>query len=481
MKFHYHAILSTLILVYPVSVYAGDSQSLNIGKNIVIAQNSSSQSSAPKSATSSVQDVPMGQGLESSPNLLPGNTQKNDVDESLFGLPGGGYVHPFLGLSTEYTDNLFNVNTNKTSNLLSTITPGIWLAVPQLKEAPTPIVTNNTSAGGLQMALPDSKGFERFNTYLLGSTDFKNYSHDSDLNDYGARLEGLFKYNLRGGLSFSVMNSFNRSQDRFDGGNINSTNKLRQYYSNLVLSDIDWKFSEKFQTKLEYSNFLLNYNDDSVNFMDRKDNSGSLYGIYNYSVKTALFLQYQYVDVSYDSSGIRDNTQNFIYGGIDWKSTEKTSLNFKVGTQNRDLKDDTIDETTDGDSDKSGLALELALQYQIREKTKVALSVHRKIDESDSQTAESTDIVGGVLRYEQQFSERINGTCDFSYEHADYNQFINYGARKDDLYGFRPAVQYAFRDWLMFELAYKFESRDSSEDIYNYDTNTIFLSANAAL
>jgi hypothetical protein len=423
----------------------------------------------------------MGQGTESAPNLLPGNSQKNDVDETLFGLPGGGYVHPFLGLSTEYTDNLFNVTTNETSNLLSIITPGIWLASPQLKEAPTPIVTNNTSAGGLQMALPDSEGFERFNTYLLGSTDFKNYSHDSDLNDYGARLEGLFKYNFRGGLSFRVMNSFNRSQETFDVGSINATNQMRLYKSNLALSDIEWKFSEKFQTKLEYSNFLLNYKDDSVNFMDRNDNSGSIYGIYNYSVKTALYLQYQYVDVNYDSSAFRDNTQNFIYGGIDWKSTEKTTVNFKVGTQNRDVKDDTNDGTVDGDSDNSGLALELALQYQIREKTKVALSVHRKVDESDSQTAESTDILGGVLRYQQQFSERIKGTCDFSYEQDDYNQFNNYGSRKDDQYGFRPAVQYAFRDWLMFELAYKFESRNSSEDIYNYDTNTIFLSANAAI
>jgi hypothetical protein len=481
MKFHHNFVLLTLVLVCPVSVNAADSQSTKIHNNIVIAQNTPSNPSAQKPASSSVQDVPMGQGLDNSPNILPGNTQKDDVDESLFGLPGGGYVHPFLGLSTEYTDNLFNVNTNKTSNLLSTITPGIWLAVPQLKEAPTPIVTNNTSAGGLQMALPDYKGFERFNTYLLGSTDFKNYSHDSDLNDYGARLEGLFKYNLRGGLSFRVMNSFNRSQDRFDGGDINSTNELRQYYSNLALSDINWKFSEKLQTKLEYSNFLLNYNDDSVNFMDRKDNSGSIYGIYNYSVKTALYLQYQYVDVNYDNSTIRDNTQNFIYGGINWKSTEKTSLNFKAGTQSRDLKDNSVDQITDEDSDNRGLALELDLQYQVREKTKVALLVHRKIDESDSYTAESTEILGGVFRYQQQFSERINGTCDFSYEHADYNQFINYDDRKDDLYGFRPAVQYAFRDWLMFELAYKFESRNSSEDIYNYDTNTIFLSANAAI
>jgi hypothetical protein len=482
MKHRYHVILSTLLFTCPLSAHASDSQWLNINKNIIIAQNDISATSAPIAAPSSGQDIPMGQGPENSQNLLPGNTQKNDADESLFGLPGGGYVHPFLSLGTEYTDNLFNINENKTSNFLTTITPGIWLAAPQLKEVPIAIMSNNTSPGGLQMAIPDYKGFDRYNTYLLGSTDFKYYSDDSDLNDYGANVEGLFKYNLRGGLSFRVVDRFTRGQDRFDAGNAYATDKLRQYNSNIALSDIDWHFSEKLQAKIEYSNFLLDYKDATVDFLNRTDNTGSIYGIYNYSVKTALYMQYQYMDVSYDNSEMRDNTQNYIYGGINWKSSVKTSVNFKAGYQQRDYKNDAVDETIKAitNSNNGGLALELALQYQIREKTKVLLTLNHKIDESDSYSAFSKEIFGGVFHYEQQFTERIIGLCDFSYEHADYNQVFDYD-RKDDRYVFRPAIQYVFRDWLMAELAYKFDTRSSSDDTYNYDTNIISLSLNTAL
>ncbi len=484
MKRRHHVILATLLFTCPLSAHAGDSQLLNINKNIIIvAQNDIPAKSTPTPVSSSVQDIPMGQGPEKSPDLLPENTRENDMDKSLFGLPGGGYVHPFLSLGTEYTDNLFNVNENKTSNVLTTITPGIWLAAPQLKEVPIAIMANNTSAGGLQMTMPDYKGFDRFNAYLLGSTDFKYYSDDSDLNDHGARLEGLFKYNLRGGLSFRVVDSYTRDQDRFDAASVNATDKLRQYNSNIALSDIDWKFSEKLQAKIEYSNFLLNYNDDSVNFLDRTDNTGSLYGIYNYSVKTALYMQYQYMDVSYDNSALRDNTQNYIYGGINWKYSNKIAVNLKAGYQKRDFKNDAADESINAitDSNNSGLALELLLQYQIREKTKVSLTLNHKIDESDSFTALSKEILGSTLRYQQQFTERISGICDFAYEHAAYNQTLAYYDRTDDRYIVKPTVQYVFRDWLMVELAYQFDTRDSADNIYDYDTNTVTLSFNTAL
>jgi polysaccharide biosynthesis protein VpsM len=484
MKRRYRIIFTTLLFVaHPLSSHAADPHWLNIDKVIVVAQNDVPATSVPTSASHPAQDIPMGQGPEDKPNLLPEeNAQKSDVDESLFGLPGGGYVHPFLSLDNEYTDNLFNVNDNKKSNLLTTITPGIWLAAPKLKQVPIAVVANNTSPGGLQMAIPDYKGFDRYNTYLLGSTDFKFYSEDSDLNDFGAHVEGLFKYNLRSGLSFRVVDRFTRGQDRFDAGNAFAADKLRQYNSNIALSDIDWKFSEKFQTKFEYSNFLLNYKDDIVNFLNRKDNTGSIYGIYNYSVKTALYMQYQYMDITYDSSTLRDNTQNYFYGGINWRSSLKTSVDFKAGYQKRDFKNDAVDEATKAlsDSGSSGLALELALQYQIKEKTKLSLAVNRKIDESDSYTSYSKEVIGSVLRYQQQFSEKINGTLDLTYEHADYVQLLD-NDRKDNRYVFRPAVQYIMRDWLMFELAYQFDTRNSSENIYDYNSNTILLSINTAL
>lgn len=479
MKHRYFIIFSTLVLAPSAPAHATDSQWLDINK-MVVAQNDIAAASGV--GVAAAQDAPMGQSATGSPNLLPTAPTEDNSDDSLFGTPGGGYFHPFLSLKGEYTDNLFNVKDDTKSNFLTTLTPGIWLAAPQLKEVPIAIISHNTSAGGLQMDLPEYKGFDRYNAYLLGSTDLKFYSEDSDLNDNAIRLEGLFKYNLRSGLSFRAVDRFSRDQDRFDAGNAYAIDKLREYNSNLALGDVKWDFSEKFQAKVGYSNFWVDYKDDIVEFLNRSDNTFFAYGYYKYSVKTALFLQYQYIDVSYDTASLRDNSQDFIFAGINWKSSEKTTLTFKAGYQDRSFKNDIIDATGQSltDSSNSGLALEMDLQYQIREKSKLTFTVNRKIDESDSYTAFSKEVLGATLRYQQKFTDKIEGFCDLSYERDDYNQVIG-SDRKDDRYVFRPSLRYTFRDWLMLELAYQYDTRSSSETLYDYDTNTISLSFNTAL
>ncbi len=476
MKRRYCIIFSTLLLVPSLSVHAAEPQRLQINNKVVMtAQN---DIPAPSAASD---DIPMGRGPGTMPDLLPENQGASAVNEELFGLPGGGYVHPFCTISEEYTDNLFNVDDNKTSNFLTKITPGIWFTMPRSKEVPITFIAGNTSAGGLQMALPDYKSFDRMNVYLLGASDIKFYSEDSSLNDHDDRLEGLFKYNLRSGLSFQVVDRYNRGQDRFDAGRSTEDN-LRLYHSNIALADINWDFSEKFSSKVEFSNFYLNYKDAIVDFLDRTDNSGSLYGYYKYSVKTSLFLQYQYTDVNYDSAELRDNTQDYYYGGIKWKYSDKTSLNFKAGYEKRKYRNDqTVEDIqTIANSDDGGLALELALQSQIREKIKVSLALNHKIEESDSYTALSQKVFGGTFRYEQKFSDRLLGICDLSYENADYTQIIEQN-RNDDRYVFRPALQYVFRDWMMVELAYQYDTRNSTDNYFDYKTNSILLSLNTAL
>jgi polysaccharide biosynthesis protein VpsM len=424
-------------------------------------------------------DMPMGQGSDST-SLLPEDDIANASDDDLFGTPGGGYVHPFIRIGGEYTDNLFNVDTDHKSNFLTTIAPGIWLAVPRRKEVPLHIAPNNTSAGGLQAALPEYEGFDRINAYLLGGLNYKFYSEDSDLNDYDAIVEGLFKYNLRNGLSFELVDRFTRSQDRFDIGNATAEN-LRLFHSNIAIADIDWLFTEKLRAKLEYSNFFLDYKEDIDEFLNRDDNAISLYGFFNYSMKTSLFLQYQFIDVSYDTAELKDNEQNYLYGGINWVSSAKTSFHFKAGYQDREFKNSSVNDAAEASNniDNDTFALELAFQYKVTDKTGLTLAASHKLEESDSFNALDKEVIAAILRYEQEFTERFLGIIDLRYENADYGLIA--GERDDHRYVARPALQYVFKDWLMAELAYQYDTRHSSDDFFDYDTNTVSFSLNSAL
>jgi len=426
-------------------------------------------------------DMPMGQSSGGSQSLLPEDDTLSGDDE-LFGSEGGGYIHPFISITGEYTDNLFNLDTGETTNFLTTINPGIWLALPSRKDIPLNIAPNNTSSGGLQSALDDFVTFDRINLYLLGSLAYKMYSTDSELDDWDGRLEGLFKYNLRTGLSFQVLDTFTLGQDRFDVEN-DSVEDKRRFYSNFFDVDADWEFTEKLRAKIEYSNFYLDYKEKEDDWLNRTDNAVSLYGFYKYSIKTSLFLQYRYVDVAYDESSLKDSDHNFIYGGFNWITTDKTAVHFKLGYQKRTYKNPVLNSLVKAheDADNTSWTMQAALDYYFSEKTKLIVSVNNSIEETDSFDSLDKVVLIGNIHYEQEFKENFIGLCDFRYENSDYTQIRREENRDDDRFFIRPALQYVMQDWLMAELSYTYDTRSSTDDYFDYKTNTISLSLNGAL
>jgi polysaccharide biosynthesis protein VpsM len=463
-----YTLFSAFFLLQPLQVNGAEQYALAIDDITLVAQNDILPPAASSRSTDEF--------------LLPeGGT--TDLGDDLFGTPGGGYVHPFLTISGEYTDNLFNNAEDTRNNFLTSIAPGIWMSVPQTKEVPSMVNPNNTTAGGLQMALPYKHSFDRINAYLLGALDFLYYSENSDLNNYDARLEGLFQLNLRGGFSARIVDRYTRGHDVYDVGNLSFTmDEFQRYDSNVAMATIDWDFSEKFRTKVEYSNYLLDYKHINDAFMDRTDNAVSLYGYYKYSPKTSLFLQYQYIDLDYDSANLQDNEQNYFYGGFNWESSAKTSLRFKAGYQEREYKNSIVDKIANHANDFSNdtFSFELSWLYQISQKTGFTVAANHKIEETDSSVELNKKVLAGLVQYHQQLTEKLYGTLALSYENADYSQFLG-PKRDDDRYMIRPALQYVFRDWLEAELSYKYDSRSSSVEIFDYDTNTIYLGLKTAL
>ena len=467
MKHHYSLITLAALLILPIIAKSATEPSDIVIDNLnAIPQNRILLASADTGV--------MGQNGGSSPSQLLEDDEMIDAQD-LFGTEGG-YIHPFLSLTGEYTDNLYNVDTDKKNNFLTRVSPGIWFSVPSSKEPPLNIDPSNSAAGGLQLALPSTESFDRLNAYLLGALDIKFYSEDSDLNDTDALVEGLFQYNLRGGLSVRLVDRFTHAQDQFDAGNATSAENLRRYDSNIGLLGADLDFSEKFGAKLEYSNFWLSYGDDIDEFLNRMDNSISAYAIYKYSVKTDFFLEYRYVDISYDTATVKDSNDNFIYGGITWDSTEKTALSLKAGYQDKSYKEDDLSQ-----SDTDALALEMLLDYRFSPKTSFSLGLSHKIDESDSALALNRKTFTGTLGYNQKFTERLTGVCKFSYSNEDYDQIASAPVRRDDRFFVKPALQYTLKDWLMAELAYSYDSRNSKDDFFDYDSNTVYFSLNSSL
>jgi outer membrane receptor for ferric coprogen and ferric-rhodotorulic acid len=187
-------------------------------------------------------------------------------------------------------------------------------------------------------------------------------------------------------------------------------------------------------------------------------------------------LQYRYVDVGYDTAVEKDNTQHYGYGGVEWDTTEKLSLAFKAGYQKREFEADEVA----GNYNWDGFTFSLRSLYRFTEKTQFSFNAYSRSEESDSSFAADKQVLGLFASYQQRFTDRFSGVVDFIYERSDYSQIIDED-RDDDRFYLKPALRYQFRDWLMTELAYSFETRDSTVDILDYDTNTVILNLTFAL
>jgi polysaccharide biosynthesis protein VpsM len=446
---------------------AGTVQAIQIDKLVVVGASSSQPSAV-------VQDVPMGQSGGEKVSLLPEDVGTTETDD-LFG-GQGGYFHLNATVQGEYTDNLYNLDKNKISNFLTTLSPALWVTLPRKKEIPVTLVPNNTSPGGLALQAKEYEGTDRFQVYALGAMDFEFYSEDSELNTINGMGEGMFRYNMPSGLSLMLVDRYTHDADRFDIGSEIGVSE-NKFDSNILQATADWNITEKLRFKFDYANFYLTYDEALDAFKDRVDNSFDLYGYFNVSVKTSLFVEGKFVDVQYDTSRQNDNQQTFVYGGVRWNTTEKLALMAKAGVQSKEFDGGTEDIAAY--DDYSGLAVDLQGVYKITEKTKLSLDLYRTNEETDSTVASDKTVLGANLTYNQKFTDKISGSLAARFEDAEYTQLIAQD-RDDTIFSVKPAAQYLFKEWLMGEVSYQFEQRESTDDLFDFQTNTFLANIKLA-
>ena len=445
-------------------------------------------------------------------NDLPPRTDKRAgaTTGKILGMRGG-YSHPYLSVRGEYTDNTYNVGVDEKSNFLTVVSPGIWFASPAVHEVPISITPHNTASGGLRFGVQQKESFNRFQTYLLTGCDYEMYSQNSDLNTLNYHLEGMVQFNLRGGLSLRALDRFSQDQDKLDvnsftindvnlspeGITLSNPSNVRRFKNNLAGAALNWELSEKFTTRIDYARFLLTYDSPTDQWLNRTDNSLNVHLYYDYSAKTSFFAEYRYVNAHYNDehSGMnpasndvqgRDNQQDFLYGGINWDATAKISLMAKAGYQDKSYDAETF-------NDQNTFVFEVLANYRLTEKTALNLTLYKALEESNTFEANGKKTTMLKLNYNQKIYNRFIAVINFGYTHDDYEQ--NHSdvtdidifqqnlpaGRKDNHYSIQPALQYVFLDWLMAEVSYAYDKRDSSLELYDYDTNTIMFSLNLAL
>ncbi|MCW5210401.1 outer membrane beta-barrel protein, partial [Desulfobulbus sp. N3] len=400
-------------------------------------------------------------------------------DGRVFGYRNG-YLHAALGVNGEWTDNLYNTDTEKEENFLTRISPSVWLTWPRRSRRPVQVAADNTVVGGLQYSQSEYDVYNKFEIYLAGKMDFMTYSADSELDHAESGLQGQMIYKPYERLTLQLMDNYSHSQDIFNITEATSENN-RVYDTNVLRAGIDWRLTDKISVQIGYTNHVLLYDLDVNNFMDRSDDGFDGALSYDYSPKTNFFIGGSLLTAGYEEEDMPDNDNIFLHAGMNWQATVKTAFMLKAGYQTVDYDEDWNNDGSEAiadtlDDGEDTFHFEAQGTWQATRKSEFLLNSKYNIEQSDSQYALNKTVWSSRLAYGYRFTGRIRGALSFIYEDSDYAQFDG-SSRLDERWNFSPSLDFALKKWLSFTLNYSFDKKDSNFDELDYETNTLGIGA----
>ena len=394
---------------------------------------------------------------------------KGKISGDIFG-KRGRYYHAFLSLYGAYDDNIFNTGEGEESDFITVISPGILLAFPATRGKPMSIDTATTTSGGLVYDRFEAPGFHRLQAYLAYNPQIFLYAENADENTVNHTAQGSLQYNLRGGLSFSLVDRFVQDFDRYEAGVSTETDTYRSNLANLIAS---YTITEKTLLRLDYSNFIVFYTDAKNEARNRIDNTASGYLFFKIRSKTSLFAQYTFIDIGYDEDAVRDSQEQRLLGGVYWNMTEKTRGSFRIGYGLREFDDTRI-------KDGEDVVLEASLDYQITPKTSLGLGGYPRIEETPDSSADYSVTSAATLAYRQVLTDKFSFGFELLYRDEDYQGGVSKD-RSDQVFSASPSLQYHFRDWIFAGLTYELRKRDSNDETFDYTGNRVVFEIRGAI
>jgi len=434
------------------------------------------------------------------------------------------YLHAFLSANETYTTNLYKTDRDPEDCWATIVTPGIWATFPSNMKRSVEIVTQNASPGGLAIELFKPSFFQRFQAYFLYSPQLEMYhgqSHkayqdpdlgggiiededvaqaDDEIRDYTGqdsvdrlthRFDAMLHYHSGNRLSVRAIDQYKISYDAFSERAYITDDKYKSNMFNIA-GTLD--LTEKFQLRLDYSNFCLDYEDDFNQDTDRMDNSYAAYVFFRMTSKTSIFLEYDFADIGYDSS-TKDSHEHRYFAGIRWEMTGKSSGQIKGGLGRKKTTDSPmIDIDTDveiSDISENNWMAAIQIDHNLTSKTNLTFNAYRRYDEvlehrydygifEDFYADYALAHFAG-LKFSWNVISNLHLNLDSS---LFYDKFINshridregiQADREDWEFAFSPSATIQLFDHFSINGAYIYTDHDSNYPQHDYFDHTFFV------
>jgi hypothetical protein len=360
---------------------------------------------------------------------------------------------PSLAVTESYSDNVFCTNKDVVGGFTTVISPGFNIELPMVK------VTKDRSRYHFDMQ------------FRLDLDEFNNYTASNGVgnivrNGVGYIAMAKFGYEMPStGITLDVYELFRRAHDPFS---VNVSNQIDWYNENAVTASLGYKFSNRYKIRFDFTNHIINYDADRVSYRNETDNTIAGYFYYAFTPKVSAFVEYQGVKFDYNDD-VLNNTEQYLYGGIEWDVTAKTKGTIKAGYESKKFDDPSLGKHKD-------FAFSADINHNFDPKNSVMLTAYRRPNATNAFDASFYMTTGFLLQYYHRITGKIDARGDLSYGNDKYFGGI---PRTDNTWSGAIWLFYQIKRWLRVELGYMYTNRNSNIDEFTYKSNQVWVTLRA--
>lgn len=357
------------------------------------------------------------------------------------------WFRPLFAIREEYDDNIYLARTDKKSDWITTLQPGIVIQPPLKKH-------------------------KFMLDYLADLNFFANYD---DENNFNHTLNTALQLNLSKKAHFDIVNMFHYFSDRAISEDTNRTDRTQDYIWPSITLDFN-----KMDLLLMYNYRLEKYrSDDTIGpfkgqaltykDLERDENEGIIETAWKLWSKTALLFTFDYGIIDHDTGKKSDSDYYDLLVGLRGEPTAKNTVEARIGFRRQDYED--------YDDDFSSLVFDGSWIVRFTSRDSLRFDFKRTTNDTIFQdNAYYTSSYIGA-DFQHRFTKRLYGRIAGSYQRNDYptettlDGLTDY--REDDFWTFGVGIRYEFTKWAIADIKYQYRMRESNFTRYDYENNRI--------
>ncbi len=358
-------------------------------------------------------------------------------------------VHPYFISDLTYDDNIFLSEHNTKTDVIDISKPGIKFIwgekTPRRQSKASGLSTPSQSSDRARIEVDVGGTITSYfdNAYLNSQQPYA--SIDAQFGRQHNRL--VFKHSSE--KTHSLSSSLKVGEQGLINYIVNNT-------------ETGWEFSQhRLGLGLGYKRTAYDYTGSYKVGSTRVNQIGNVGAFFQFSPKTRVLMEYDYGQLDYhrDPKSTNDNNYQQVWAGVEGKVYKKIIGLVKFGYETRDYR---------AQKNAGGLAFRVNLHYRRSSKTMFYLTMMRGgalgsyISDGDDKGSD----LG--LRFVYALNRKLRFDMGPNYSRDKYRS-----GRKDHIYAFSARLEWAFRKWLMMQLGYNYNQRDSNTNNSSYRNNMV--------